>query len=274
VQREFIRVNIANKKKELSLWSEFSNTESKRIKTNMAKRKSTAPKAKAVMTEKDPEIKIENALGKTEEWFEKNWKPIAIAVAAVLVIAAGIYAYEGLYKVPQGRKAADAMFVAQQLFAAEDYTGALNGDGVNAGFLEIIDSYGGTREARLAAHYAGICYLKGGELDNALEYLSKYRASRGVPNEIINAQNEGLKGDIYVQKGDYATAVGHFRSAVDVSDNSLTAPLYLKKLGIALEATGDYAGAVAAYRRISDNFPTSLEARDIEKYASAAEQRM
>ena len=240
----------------------------------MAKRKSTAPKTKAAVTEKDPEVKIENALGKTEAWFEKNWKPLAIIVAAVLVVAAGIYAYEGLYKVPQGKKAADAMFVAQQLFAAEDYTAALNGDGVNAGFLEVIDTYGGTREAHLAAHYAGICYLKEGDLDAALDYLSKYRRTRGTQGGIINAQNEGLKGDIYVQKGDYTTAVDHFRKAVEAADNTLTTPLYLKKLGIALEATGDYAAAVAAYRRISDEYPGSFEARDIEKFASAAEQKL
>lgn len=240
----------------------------------MAKRKSTAPKIKAVETQQDPEVKIENALGKTEAWFEKNWKPLAIAVAVILLVAACIYAYEGLYKVPQGKKAADAMFVAQQHFASGDYTAALNGDGVNPGFLEVVETYGGTREARLAAHYAGISYLKNGDLDNALTYLSKYRATKGVPNEIINAQNEGLKGDIYVQKGEYATAVTHFRKAVDVSDNSLTAPAYLKKLGLALEATGDYAGAVAAYRRVADEFPMSLEGRDIEKYASAAEQKM
>ena len=240
----------------------------------MAKRKSTAPKAKAVQTEKDPEVKIENALGKTEAWFEKNWKVLTVIVAAVLVVAAGIYAYEGLYKVPQGKKAADAMFVAQQLFAQEDYATALNGDGNNLGFAEVADSYKGTPQARLAAHYAGVCMLKEGDLDGALDYLSRYKPTRGVPNSLINAQNEGLKGDIYVQKGDYAAAVTHLRKAVDAADNILTTPLYLKKLGLALEAAGDYAGAAAAYRRVIENYPASLEAREMEKFASAAEQKL
>lgn len=240
----------------------------------MAKRKSTAPKVKAVQTEKDPEVKIENALGKTEAWFEKNWKTLAIIVAAILVAAGIVYAYEGLYKIPRGKKAADAMFVAQQLFAQQDYATALNGDGNNLGFAEVADTYNGTPQGRLAAHYAGICYVKEGDLDGALEYLSKYKPSRGIPNAIINAQNEGLKGDIYVQKGDNATAVKHLRKAVEAADNMLTAPTYLKKLGLALEATGDYAGAVEAYRRVSDEYPMSLEARDIEKFASAAEQKL
>jgi tetratricopeptide (TPR) repeat protein len=241
----------------------------------MAKRRSAAPKKSvAAPTQHDPEASIENALGKTEQWFEQHWKTLAICISAVLVVAAGVYAYEGLYKVPRGKKAADAMFVAEQLFIAEDYTSALNGDGTNLGFIDVAGLYGGTREGRLAAHYAGICYLKAGELDNALAYLGKFRAVRGIQGEVINAQNEGLKGDIYVQKGDYTTAVNHFRRAIDAADNILTTPLYLKKLGLALEASGDYAGAVEAYKRVADSYPSSLEARDIEKYTSAAEQNL
>ena len=246
----------------------------KNILTDMAKRKSTAPKAKAVQTANDPEVKIENALDHTEAWFEKNWKILTIVVAAVLLAAGVFYAYEGLYNIPRGRKAADAMFVAQQLFAAEDYSTALKGDGTNLGFADIVDSYGGTPQARLAAHYAGICYLKDGDMDSALEYLSKYRAVKGAPGEIITAQNEGLKGDIYVQKGDYAAAAEHFRKAVDASKNSLTAPMYLKKLGLVFEQTGDWAGAVAAYERIADDYASSTEARDIAGYVAAAKQHL
>jgi tetratricopeptide (TPR) repeat protein len=240
----------------------------------MAKRKSTAPKAKAVESAQDPEVKIEHALDRTEVWFEKNWKIVTVIVAAVLRAAGVFYAYEGLYNIPRGRKAADAMYVAQQLFAAEDYTTALNGDGKNLGFADIVDTYGSTPQGRLAAHYAGICQMKNGEFDAALDYLSKYRAVRGVPGEIINAQNEGLKGDIYVQKGEYATAVTHFRKAVDASENALTAPAYLKKLGLALEATEDYAGAAAAYQRIADDYATSIEARDIAGYVTSAQQKI
>ncbi len=245
----------------------------------MAKRRSTAPKKATgkkggVQVEKDPEVKIENALGKTEAWFEKNWKTLTACLVGALVIAAAIYGYEALYKAPRGKKAADAMYVAEQNFIAGEYATALNGDGTAPGFVDVVDSFGGTPQARLAAHYAGICYLKAGELDNALSYLAKYKPTKGSPNTIINAQNEGLKGDIYVQKGDYATAINHFRKAVDASDNVLTTPIYLKKLGLALEATGDYAAAVKEYRRVADDYPTSLEARDIERFAAAAEQKL
>jgi tetratricopeptide (TPR) repeat protein len=229
---------------------------------------------KPAHAQKDPEVQIESALGHTELWFEKNWKTLTTVVVAVLVIVGAIYSWHEFYRVPQGKKAGDAMFVAQQLFADGDFATALNGDGNNLGFAEVADTYKNTPQGRLAAHYAGICYLKEGDVDAALDYLSRYKATKGVPNSLVNAQNEGLKGDIFVDKDDAATAIVHYLRAVDASDNVLTTPVYLKKLGMAYEAVGDYAKAVKAYRRVADDYPTSLEARDIEKYASAAEQKM
>jgi tetratricopeptide (TPR) repeat protein len=229
---------------------------------------------KPAQAHKDPEAQIEIALDKTELWFEKNWKAIAGVVVALLVVVGGIYSWYEFYKVPQGKKAGDAMFAAQQFFAQGDYATALNGDGNNLGFTEVADTYKSTPQGRLAAHYAGICYLKEGDADAALDYLSRYKATKGVPNALINAQNEGLKGDIYVDKDDIATAITHYLRAIDASDNVLTAPIYLKKLGMAYEATGNYAEAVKAYRRVADDYPASMEARDIEKYASAAEQKL
>jgi len=240
----------------------------------MANRTNAASKATAAQIEKDPEVKIENALGRTEAWIEKNWKALSTVIVAVLAVAAAIYAYHAFYRAPLGRKAADAMFVAEQLFAAGEYATALNGDGTNQGFVDVVARFGGTPQGRLAAHYAGICYVKAGEWDNALEYLAKYRAVKGAPGEVINAENEGLKGDVYVQKGDYAAAAAHFRRAVDAADNIFTTPLYLKKLGLALEASGDNAAALAAYNRVREDYPASFEARDIEKFAAAVEQKL
>ncbi|UKI39587.1 MAG: hypothetical protein L6V35_01520 [Alistipes putredinis] len=54
----------------------------------------------------------------------------------------------------------------------------MEGDGSTAGFLEVIEKYGSTPQGNIAKHYAGICYLKNGDLDNALAYLAKYKKHR------------------------------------------------------------------------------------------------
>ncbi len=220
----------------------------------------------------DPEVVIQSAIGRTEDFIERNSKMLSGVLIAIVVIAAGYFGYKYLYALPQEGKAADAMFVAEQLFQQGDYAAALEGDGNNAGFLEVADSFGSTPQGNLARHYAGICYIKEGKQDEALEILAKYRASTGAPNAIINAQNFGLRGDILVQKEQYKEALGMFRKAIDASSNVMTTPYFLKKAGVVSEKLGQNAEALAFYQRISDEYGASMEARDIERSIGRVKQ--
>lgn len=56
------------------------------------------------------------------------------------------------------------------------------------------------------------------------------------------------------------------------SDNGLTAPYYLKKIGLVYEKLGDKAKALDAYKTISGSYAGSMEARDIQKYIGRLEQ--
>ncbi len=221
----------------------------------------------------DPEAKIENALGNTEKFFEKYTKQMLYGLLAVVVIVGGFFAYRYLVAVPKEGKAADAMYVAEQIFAQGDYSAALEGDGVNAGFREVVEDFGGTRSGRLAAHYAGICCMKLGDLDGAMEYLTKYKSVKGAPGAIINAQNLGLQGDVMVARGDYAKAAELYRRAAGEADNILTTPYYLRKLAMTYVELGRNEEAVAACRRIKTEYSQSLEARDIDKYIGEIEMR-
>lgn len=235
----------------------------------MAKSKKPAQKKGAPATEE----KIENALGKTEKFFQDNTKTLLIVLAIVVVLVGGYFGYVHFISNPRAEKAAESMFVAEQLFAAGDFETALNGDGDNAGFLEVVDNYGSTRPGRLAAHYAGICYIKTGDNDSALEYLAKYKPAKGAPAAIVNAQNFGLRGDIYVQNGNYTEAAKLYAKAVEAGNNVLTTPYFLKKSAEVYEQLGDYDKAIDACRRIKNEFQASMEARDIDKYIGALEQQ-
>ncbi|MBP3356035.1 MAG: tetratricopeptide repeat protein [Rikenellaceae bacterium] len=219
-----------------------------------------------------PEEAIQNALSSTERFFEQNGKKVISACVVVILVIGGYFAYKYLYNAPRTEKASQMVFVAEQLFAVDSFATALNGDGNNAGFLEVAEKYGATAPGNLARHYAGICYLKLGELDNALSMLESYKQTDGVPNAIVNAQNIGLQGDIHVQKENYEKAAALYKKAVAASDNSLTAPMYLKKLGLVYEKLGNRAAALEAYKRISTEYLNSMEAQDIQKYIGQTEQ--
>lgn len=216
--------------------------------------------------QKEQEV-LEVAMDRTEDFFERNSKKI-IAVLVVLIVAAAlIYGYRELISLPRTEKAAELIAEAQYRFEGEnpDFELALNGDANGAGFLDVIDQYGSTPAGNLAKHYAGICYLRMGDLDNAASFLAEYAPVRGIPGSIVNAQNLGLQGDVAVERQDYARALKFYDKAVKASDNSLTAPLYLRKAGLAARAMGDKELSTAYYQRILDNYAATPDAREAEK---------
>ena len=127
------------------------------------------------------------------------------------------------------------------------------------------EQYGSTPSGNLAKHYAGICYLKTGDLENAAKYLAKYSPVKGIPGALINAQNLGLQGDIAVEQQNYAKAVKFYEQAVKAADNNLTAPMYLRKAGLAEQAQGNNEKAAAFYEQILTSYPASTDAREAEK---------
>lgn len=208
------------------------------------------------------------AMNKTELFLEENGRKVTYIFVGLLAVAALVYGYRALISQPRVEQAAEMISAAQSRFEAEnpDFELALNGDANGAGFLEVIDKYGSTPSGNLAKHYAGICYLRLGDLENARKYLAEFSTVKGLPGAIINAQNYGLQGDIAVENQDYAKAVKFYEKAVDAADNAYTAPLYLRKAALAEQALGNDAKAAEYFERITVSYPASTEARDAEKY--------
>lgn len=207
------------------------------------------------------------AMNKTEFFFEKNGRNIGYVFLGLLIAAALVFGYRSLISQPRVEKAAEMIAEAQYRFEGEtpDFELALVGDANGAGFLDVVEKYGSTPSGNLAKHYAGICYLRQGDLENAAKYLSKFSPVKGIPGALINAQNFGLQGDIAVEQQNYAAAVKFYEKAVKAADNNLTAPMYLRKAGLAEQAQGNAQKAAEFYERISTSYPQSMEAREAEK---------
>lgn len=226
------------------------------------------------MNTKNEQEGLGAVLNKTEMFFEKNSKKVIYLLLALFVIAAAIFGYWQLISQPRDSKAAEMMAQAQYRFEAQapDYTLALEGDANGPGFLDVIEKYGSTPSGNLAKHYAGICYLQLGDLENAAAYLAKYKPAKGIPAQIINAQNLGLQGDVAVEQGNYEEAIKFFEKAVKASENNLTAPTYLRKAALAAKALGNTDQAIELLERISTEFPESAEARNVERMIGSFQQ--
>ena len=203
---------------------------------------------------------LEQTVSATEQFFNENKKTIWGVVAAVLVIGLGVLAYSKFVYQPKCVEAMQQSYPAEMSFQAGEYELALNGDGNNLGFADIIADYG-SKAGKAVYLYAGICELQLGNNEEALSYLKKYNGKE----PILAARAKACEGDAYVALGDYEAAVRSYKAAVNRADN-IFAAAYLLKEGSALEALDRKEEALACYKTIEDKYPQSLEAYDIAKY--------
>ena len=208
---------------------------------------------------------VAEAVSKTELFFQKNGKIVYGCVAAVLLIALAILAYNRFILQPQKEKAQAEMFKAEQKFAQGDYELALKGDDNNLGFEDIIDQYG-SKAGEAVYMYAGSCALQMGEFDDAIAWFKKYN---GKDNILLSRAQAGI-GDAYVGLEEYKEALSWYEKAAATADN-MYAAAYLRKAGIVAEELGDKEKALACYNKIKDQFPQAPEAADIDKYITRIE---
>jgi tetratricopeptide (TPR) repeat protein len=212
---------------------------------------------------------LDNAQVQTENFFEKNSKMVVVAIVVIFVLAAAIFGYKKLIVEPRLNDAQEMLYEAQYRFEQQnaDFALALNGDENVPGFAQVIEKYGNTPAGNLATVYAAACALRLGDFDAAEGYLAKYSNVKGATGELVNAMAVGIRGEIAVEKGDYAAAAAIFEKAANVSDNNYSAPLYLRKAAMAYAAAGNAAKAQECLQTINDKYPSSIEAREAEKLA-------
>jgi tetratricopeptide (TPR) repeat protein len=213
------------------------------------------------------DLDINATINKTEGYITENKKSISIIGGAILVVILGYFGYTNLIVKPQEVNAQKEMFMAEKYFQVDSVDKAMNGDGQFMGFIEIIDTYSASNSANLAHYYLGMCYMKKGEWDNAIENLSKYDAE----DDVTGALALGAIGDANLELDKKDEAESYYKKAVDWDKNQFTAPIFLMKAGTVKEMQKDYKGAVEMYQRIKKDYPLSTEAREIERFIVRAE---
>jgi len=207
-------------------------------------------------------VKVEEALSKTERFIENNQKLLTIVIGVIVVVVLIFFGFKRFYMAPREQEVKEQMFMAERYFEIDSLNLALDGDGMYPGFLEIIDDYGMTTGANLSKYYAGVCYLKMGNFEEAIDYLESFKGK----DHILGPMAKGAIGDAYLELNQPAKAAGYYTEAADLKENEFTTPLFLMKAGWTCELMKDYKKALGIYERIKYKFPTSAEAREIDKY--------
>jgi len=201
-------------------------------------------------------------------FIEKYQKQIIYGVGAIVLVVLVALSFRNFYLEPREVAAENEMYKAQAYFAKDSFRIALEGKGSESiGFKEIVSDYGITASGKLAAAYAGICYYKLGQYDNAIKYLSQFDGK----DSYFAASVIGLTGDSYVELGETDKAISYFEKAAD-KENAVMSPVYLKKAGLVYESLNQPEKAEKQYIKIKDNYPKSPEASDIDKYLARVQK--
>lgn len=222
------------------------------------------------MANKKEQGTYEDTLNKSEAVFLKYKKPLLIAVAAVIVVVAGVILYKNYISAPREAEASTELAKSQILFNGQQYDQAL------AGFQKVQSDYSGTDAGNLASLYVALCYAHQAKPDwaKALENAEKFSTS---DDEMISPASQMALGDIYANNNQNDKAVDCFKKAAKMADaeaadnvNLSIAPLALRKAGILLESEGKKADALEIYKEIKKTYVNSPVYQDIDKYIERA----
>ncbi|HPD64964.1 MAG TPA: tetratricopeptide repeat protein [Bacteroidia bacterium] len=206
-----------------------------------------------------------------ENFYQTYKTYITYGLGGILVILIGFFAFKNFILKPKEKEAQDMIFMAQQYFEKDSFEIALNGkDESFYGFLDVIDDYKMTKTGRLAHYYAGICYLRLGQYEDALHHLKKFRTH----SRMLRPVSIGVTGDVYSELGEYKKAAKYYVKAATCVKNKLTTPMFYAKAALVYEELEQYKKALKYYELLKEEFPTSQEGINADKFIGRVKAKL
>ena len=219
---------------------------------------------------------LDDTANKSEEWIEKNSKPLFFGLVAVAVLILGYLAFTKFISEPNELKATNELAHPRTFFdqaeksagvAADSlYNLGLNGGDGKYGFIDVAGEFSGTNAGNIANYYAGISYLKMKKYEKAIDYLSNFSSD----DELLGPTALGAIGDAFADINQPKDALEYYQKAANKKDNEFTAPLFLFKAAQTAMELKDYSTAEKLFTSIKQKYATTDQGKDIEKYINSA----
>jgi len=218
---------------------------------------------------------LDESASRSEQWIEKNSKPLFYSLVAVVIIVLGVLGYNKYIAEPTEVNASNELAFPRKYFNQAKTAGSADVDSLltlglegaegKYGFLDIASSYGGTKAGNLAHYYAGVSYLQLKDYQNAIDHLEKFDSD----DLAISSISLGAIGDAFADIEQYDDAIEYYEKAAK-KENNFTTPLFLFKAGQLAMVQKDYSKAETLFTKIKDNYISSDQGRDIDKYINSA----
>ncbi|MCE2708705.1 MAG: tetratricopeptide repeat protein [Algoriphagus sp.] len=217
----------------------------------MAKKQVQKPEQAELI--ENPEV-LAQKLVPGEDFLKKNSKIVAGILIAAGVLIGGILFFQYTTET-QNDKAQAEMFQAVYFFEQDSVDFALNGDGINKGFLSIVENYPRTEAANLSHLYIGSIYLSQKKFEDALTHLEEFSSD----DYLVQSKAYSLIGDANLELGKTEEAIAQYTKAARTHENKYMTPKYLAKLAVAQEEAGKIEDAIKTYAEIEEKYYESFE---------------
>lgn len=202
-------------------------------------------------------------LDSAKDFWTKYSKPISYIGTAIIVVCAVYYGYKNYVLEPKKAKADDTIAAAQEYFAMDSLDRALNGDGVNPGFLKIESKYDGTNASNLAHYYAGAIYLRKQDFASAIKQLKDFSTEATQ----IQSSAYRMLGDAYMDSGKKEEGADYYKKAGTLNDKDpFTSSENLFRAALAYETMGKNDQAIELYKDIKEKYPKTEKGMIVDKY--------
>ncbi|WP_298766460.1 tetratricopeptide repeat protein [uncultured Polaribacter sp.] len=218
---------------------------------------------------------LDETASKSEQWIEKNSKPLFYALVGVVVVFLAYLAYNKYVVEPNELEASNELAFPRKYFDEASTAGSgidsllnlgLEGTDGKFGFLDIAESYSGTDAGNLANYYAGVSYLQMKNYEKAITYLEKFNSD----DALLGPVALGAIGDAFADINQPEQALEYYEKAANKKDNTFTSPLFLYKAGQTAMQLKEFGKAETLFSKIKANYPSSEQGRSIEKFINAA----
>ena len=214
-------------------------------------------------TKQDHEVVVDRA----KDFWSRNNRIITIVGLGIILLAGGYLAYKKFFKEPNENKAKEMIFQAENYYRADSFRLAVNGDGINPGFVKVVDKYGGTKAGNLARYYAGVSFLQLEDYAKAEKYLKDFDSE----SKQVQARAYKLLGDAYAGQGKNNEALKAYKNAARhfEADEAFAADYLFTAAYFAHKMMNNKEEAISLYKELKEKYPNAQRSLDVDKYLAA-----
>ncbi len=198
-----------------------------------------------------------NAIEKAQNFIYENGKLISYVSIGIIVLVVVLFVAINAARKKSETEKIKAMTAIDRIlpyYASQDFKTALLGDSSKTirgeaviGLIDICEEYGGSEPAKVAALYAGNCYLSLDKPKEAEEYFEL--ASESESKTVLEGAYAGL-GAVAEANGDAEKAIDYYEKAAALAPVKTGKQKYNFYAALLEEKAGDKEKAAELYKKI------------------------